>query len=74
MLLQHAYGPGVNVALGVVDEFAEQNTRFDAASQAALESPHGQIDRWTALALVTTNLEKALGVGARSRGPRRNGG
>ncbi len=87
MLLRH----GVNVALGVVDEFAARNTRFDAAwvsklptrslvfdltdpnnaiclfNQAALES-RGQIDRRTALALVTTNLEKALGVSARSRG------
>ncbi|KLO05758.1 hypothetical protein SCHPADRAFT_917689 [Schizopora paradoxa] len=61
VLLDH----GVNVAIGVVDEFAARNTRFDAA-WAALES-HGKIDRRTALALVTTNLEKALGVGAGSK-------
>ncbi len=42
-------------------------------NQTSLES-HGQIDRQTALALVTINLEKALGVGARSRSPERMAG
>lgn len=38
--------------------------------QTALES-HGKIDRRTALALVTTNLERALGVDAGAKSPGR---
>lgn len=70
---------GVNVGIGVVDAFAARNTRFEAAwvrprffhplclcsslwPQLALNS-FGEIGRWRALALVTINLERALGVG-----------
>ncbi|KAH7922182.1 hypothetical protein BV22DRAFT_1114028 [Leucogyrophana mollusca] len=51
---------GVNVGVGVVDEYNARNTRFEVA-WTALES-NGRIDKATALALATTNLEKALGL------------
>jgi hypothetical protein len=50
---------GVNVAIGTVDKFAVRNTRFEIA-WIALNS-NGRISRAKALALVTTNLERALG-------------
>jgi imidazolonepropionase-like amidohydrolase len=51
---------GVNVAIGITDEYNARNTRFEVG-WSLLES-NGYIDRTTALALATTNLEKALGV------------
>ncbi|KAH7908517.1 hypothetical protein BJ138DRAFT_1068672 [Hygrophoropsis aurantiaca] len=51
---------GVNVGIGVVDEYNAQNTRFEM-TWSAFESG-GLIDQTTALALVTVNLEKALGL------------
>jgi imidazolonepropionase-like amidohydrolase len=51
---------GVNVAIGVIDEAYARNTRFEAGW--LLLTSNGFIDRTMALALVTTNLEKALGV------------
>lgn len=51
---------GVNVAIGVNDEYNARNTRFEVGSSLLMSN--GVIDRTTALALVTTNLEKALGV------------
>ncbi|KIK33891.1 hypothetical protein CY34DRAFT_98856 [Suillus luteus UH-Slu-Lm8-n1] len=51
---------GVNVAIGVVDEYNARNTRFEVGW--SLLTSNGYIDRTTALALATTNLEKALGV------------
>jgi len=62
ILLDH----GVNVALGVVDESSARNTRFDIA-WAALES-QGRINKAAALSLVTTSLEKALGLGTNGDG------
>ncbi|KIM80183.1 hypothetical protein PILCRDRAFT_73396 [Piloderma croceum F 1598] len=50
----------VNVAIGVVDEYTARNTRFDLA-WAALESD-GKISKAQAIALATTNVEKALGL------------
>ncbi|KAG1827623.1 uncharacterized protein BJ212DRAFT_1494927 [Suillus subaureus] len=51
---------GVNVGIGVVDESNARNTRFEAGW--FLFTSNGFIDRTTALALATTNLEKALGI------------
>ncbi|KAG0708992.1 hypothetical protein DFH29DRAFT_821582 [Suillus ampliporus] len=51
---------GVNVAIGVNDEYDARNTRFEVGW--SLLTSNGAIDRTTALALCTTNLEKALGV------------
>ncbi|KAG1855024.1 hypothetical protein F4604DRAFT_1801268 [Suillus subluteus] len=51
---------GVNVAIGVVEESSARNTRFEAGW--FLLTSNGFVDRTTALALATTNLEKALGV------------
>ncbi|KAG1765832.1 hypothetical protein EV702DRAFT_1272051 [Suillus placidus] len=51
---------GVNVAIGVIDEYNARNTRFEVGW--SLLTSNGTIDRMTALALATTNLEKALGV------------
>ncbi|KAG2121914.1 hypothetical protein DEU56DRAFT_89089 [Suillus clintonianus] len=51
---------GVNVAIGVNDEYNARNTRFEVGSSLLMSN--GVIDRTTALALATTNLEKALGV------------
>ncbi|KAG1735265.1 uncharacterized protein EDB91DRAFT_1250481 [Suillus paluster] len=51
---------GVNVAIGVVDEHDARNTRFEVGW--SLLTSNGAIDRTTALALATTNLEKALGI------------
>ncbi|KAG2097819.1 hypothetical protein BD769DRAFT_1677772 [Suillus cothurnatus] len=51
---------GVNVAIGIVDEVYAQNTCFEAGW--LLLTSNGFIDHATAFALVTTNLEKALGV------------
>lgn len=51
---------GVNVAIGVVDEHNVRHTRFEVGW--SLLTSNGFIDRTTALALATTNLEKALGV------------
>ncbi|KAF4615672.1 hypothetical protein D9613_012510 [Agrocybe pediades] len=56
---------GVNVAIGVVDEYAARNLRFDLA-WIALDS-NGTISQNQAFALATTNLHKALGLSARSR-------
>ncbi|KAF8523832.1 hypothetical protein JB92DRAFT_3140680 [Gautieria morchelliformis] len=50
----------VTVAIGVRDEFAARNTRFDVA-WAALES-NGRIGKSQAMKLATTNLERILGV------------
>ncbi|KAG1803905.1 uncharacterized protein HD556DRAFT_1484520 [Suillus plorans] len=51
---------GVNVAIGVIDEYNARNTCFEAVW--FLLTSNGFIDCTTALALATTNLEKALGV------------
>ncbi|EGO27865.1 hypothetical protein SERLADRAFT_360423 [Serpula lacrymans var. lacrymans S7.9] len=51
---------GVLVALGVPEAWAARNARFDMA-WASLES-HGKIDQRQAYALVTTNLDRMLGV------------
>ncbi|KAG1742007.1 hypothetical protein EDB19DRAFT_2038647 [Suillus lakei] len=51
---------GVNVAIGVIDEYNARNTRFEAGW--SLLTSNGFINRTMALALATTNLEKALGV------------
>ncbi|KAF8801695.1 amidohydrolase [Phlegmacium glaucopus] len=51
---------GVNVAIGVIDESAARNTRFEIA-WAALES-NGTIDKFEAFALASYNLEQALGL------------
>ncbi|KAG1739632.1 hypothetical protein EDD22DRAFT_959342 [Suillus occidentalis] len=51
---------GVNVAIGVVDEYNARNTRFGVGW--SLLTSNGYLDRTMALALATTNLEKALGV------------
>ncbi|KJA17916.1 hypothetical protein HYPSUDRAFT_45759 [Hypholoma sublateritium FD-334 SS-4] len=51
---------GVNVAIGVTDESAARNTRFDIA-WVALEA-NGTISKSEALALASTNLHKALGL------------
>ncbi|KAG2041106.1 hypothetical protein BDR03DRAFT_1089407 [Suillus americanus] len=50
----------VNVAIGVIDEHNVRHTRFEVGW--SLLTSNGTIDRTTALALATTNLEKALGV------------
>ncbi|KAJ7251954.1 hypothetical protein C8J57DRAFT_1187793 [Mycena rebaudengoi] len=55
-LLEH----GVNVALGVKSDYDVRNARFEIG-WAALDSA-GIIDQATAIALSTTNLEKALGL------------
>ncbi|KAJ7150716.1 hypothetical protein C8R46DRAFT_1123967 [Mycena filopes] len=60
-LLKH----GVNVGLGVSADYDVRNARFEMA-WAALDS-NGAIDYPTALALSSTNIEKALGVKAHSR-------
>jgi len=51
---------GVNVAIGVVDEFAARNTRFEVG-WAALAS-NGKINKIEAISLATSNLERALGA------------
>ncbi|OAX43849.1 hypothetical protein K503DRAFT_765464 [Rhizopogon vinicolor AM-OR11-026] len=51
---------GVNVAIGIVDEYNARNTRFEVGW--FLRTSNGAIGRTTALALATINLEKALGV------------
>ncbi|KZP01957.1 hypothetical protein FIBSPDRAFT_906291, partial [Athelia psychrophila] len=56
---------GVNVAIGVIHEYAARNLRFDVA-WAALES-HGYISKVQAIALATSNLERALGMDIYSR-------
>ncbi|KXN85953.1 hypothetical protein AN958_10661 [Leucoagaricus sp. SymC.cos] len=61
---------GVNVGIGVVDGYNARNTRFEAA-WLALNS-FGEIGPWKALALVTINLERALG-GARRHGRKVDG-
>ncbi|KAF8662710.1 hypothetical protein AX16_001152 [Volvariella volvacea WC 439] len=58
---------GVNVAIGVVNEYDARNTRFDLG-WLALES-NGTLSRAQTLALSTVNLNKALGLGPRSRKP-----
>jgi len=50
----------VTVGIGVIEKWTAQNTRFDAG-WAALDSPT-HVSREQALALVTTDLEKLLGV------------
>ncbi|KAJ7028309.1 hypothetical protein C8F04DRAFT_1291263 [Mycena alexandri] len=55
-LLKH----GVNVGLGVSADYDARNARFEIA-WAALDS-NGAIDYATALALSSTNIEKALGI------------
>ncbi|KAF7984922.1 hypothetical protein HWV62_9825 [Athelia sp. TMB] len=56
---------GVNVAIGVVHEYTARNLRFDLA-WTALES-HGRISKIQAVALATSNLERALGMPVYSR-------
>ncbi|KIJ59733.1 hypothetical protein HYDPIDRAFT_32949 [Hydnomerulius pinastri MD-312] len=51
---------GVNVGVGLVDEYEARNLRWEVARLAL--SSDGGINRTTALALATTNLEKALGI------------
>lgn len=51
---------GVNVGVGLTNEFEARHLRFEA-SRVVL-SANGSIDLATALKLVTTNLEKALGI------------
>jgi imidazolonepropionase-like amidohydrolase len=51
---------GVNVAIGVVDESSARNTRFEVG-WVALES-NGTIHQSQAIALATSNLERALGL------------
>ncbi|KAJ7888524.1 hypothetical protein B0H13DRAFT_2252760 [Mycena leptocephala] len=55
-LLKH----GVNVALGVTSEYDVRNARFEIA-WAALDAD-GAIDYTTAMALATTNMDRALGL------------
>ncbi|KAJ6455316.1 hypothetical protein C8R47DRAFT_1328912 [Mycena vitilis] len=52
---------GVNVALGVTSDYDARNARFELA-WAALDA-NGTLDYPTAMALATTNLETALGLG-----------
>ncbi|KAG2337258.1 hypothetical protein BDR05DRAFT_970469 [Suillus weaverae] len=59
-LVTALFKAGVNVAIGVVDEHNVRHTRFEVGW--SLLTSNGTIDRTTALALATTNLEKALGV------------
>ncbi|KXN81595.1 hypothetical protein AN958_04405, partial [Leucoagaricus sp. SymC.cos] len=56
MKLLHA---SVNVGIGIVDGHSARNTRFEAV-RPALNS-FGEIGPWKVLALVTVNLECALG-------------
>ncbi|KAI0367346.1 composite domain of metallo-dependent hydrolase [Pilatotrama ljubarskyi] len=56
VLLEH----GITVGLGVPDADKTLNTRFDAA-WAALEA-NGTISKAQAIALVSTNVEKLLGI------------
>ncbi|KAJ7061796.1 hypothetical protein C8F01DRAFT_1369248 [Mycena amicta] len=58
-LLRH----GVNVGLGVAADYDAKNARFEMA-WAALDS-NGTIDYPTALALVSTNIDRALGLRSR---------
>jgi len=51
---------GVQVGVGLQDEFEARNLRWEVA-RLALAS-NGTIDRTTALALATVNVERALGV------------
>ncbi|KAG1758088.1 hypothetical protein EDD22DRAFT_1000346 [Suillus occidentalis] len=51
---------GINVAIGVADEHNVWHTRFEVGW--SLLTSNSYIDHTTALALATTNLEKALGV------------
>ncbi|KAF8551997.1 hypothetical protein OG21DRAFT_1477901 [Imleria badia] len=51
---------GVQVGVGLPDEFEARNLRWEVA-RLALAS-NGTIDRTTALALATVNVERALGV------------
>ncbi|KAF8163787.1 hypothetical protein B0H34DRAFT_614504, partial [Crassisporium funariophilum] len=51
---------GVRVAVGVVDESSARNTRFEIA-WAALES-NGTLHKYEAIALASSNLDRALGL------------
>ncbi|KAH7889205.1 hypothetical protein F5I97DRAFT_486659 [Phlebopus sp. FC_14] len=51
---------GVTVGIGLEDEYEARNLRFEVAR--IVLSSSATIDRTTALALATTNLEKALGL------------
>ncbi|KAF9220135.1 hypothetical protein BS17DRAFT_787951 [Gyrodon lividus] len=51
---------GVNVGVGLRDEYEGRNLRWEVARLAL--SSNGAIDRNTALALATINVEKALGI------------
>ncbi|PFH48493.1 hypothetical protein AMATHDRAFT_5747 [Amanita thiersii Skay4041] len=51
---------GINVAIGVTTETSVRNTRFEIAW--AMLNSNGKISKSQALALVTVNLERALGV------------
>ncbi|OAX33578.1 hypothetical protein K503DRAFT_700202 [Rhizopogon vinicolor AM-OR11-026] len=51
---------GVNVGIGVVQEYNARNTRFEVGW--SFLTSNGAINHTTALALTTTNLERALGV------------
>ncbi|KAJ6512303.1 hypothetical protein DFH09DRAFT_1197532 [Mycena vulgaris] len=55
-LLEH----GVNVALGVTSDYDARNARFELA-WAALDAD-GAIDYSTAMALASTNMDRALGL------------
>ncbi|KAF9242017.1 hypothetical protein BU15DRAFT_44398 [Melanogaster broomeanus] len=52
---------GVQVGVGLSDEYEARNLRWEVARLAL--SSDGSIDRTTAFALATINVEKALGIG-----------
>ncbi|KAF7341304.1 Composite domain of metallo-dependent hydrolase [Mycena venus] len=56
---------GVNVGLGVSADYDARNARFEMA-WAALDA-NGSIDYATALAICSTNIEKALGVNTQAK-------
>ncbi|EIW84617.1 hypothetical protein CONPUDRAFT_134601 [Coniophora puteana RWD-64-598 SS2] len=60
--LEVLLGAGVDVALGVVDEFNAQNTRFEIGWE--LNQPDSTLTSSLALELGTTRLERVLGVKA----------
>ncbi|KAI6132248.1 hypothetical protein EDD16DRAFT_1775935 [Pisolithus croceorrhizus] len=51
---------GVNVGIGLINEFEARHLRFEVSRVSF--SANGSIDLPTALKLATTNLEKALGI------------
>ncbi|KAG5635819.1 hypothetical protein H0H81_010006 [Sphagnurus paluster] len=60
LLAEEIANAGVNVAIGVLDEYNARNARFDIA-WAALES-NATISKAQAIQLATTNLNHALGT------------